>query len=102
MKPRSCKLWPFKIFSRPKYGRGEKAAIEFEGRKLFVYVDPLCRGLRLGRSSQEFLAKILPEFLGISIGSSLEQHYSTMHVNRTPSRYPKISPGVVQGRLYPQ
>ncbi len=88
MKPRSCKLWPFKIFRRPKYGKADRAAIEFEGNRLFIYADPLCQGLKLGRPSTELLTKILPEFLGISLNTSLEQHHSTMHREKAYPRYP--------------
>jgi len=78
MKPSSCRLWPFKIFNRPKYGRRDEAAIEWRGRRMYVYADPLCRGLKLGSPTETFLKKTLPEFLNIRFNPSLEQRYSTM------------------------
>ncbi len=95
MKPVACKLWPFKILRRPKYGKAAESALEVGGRKMFAYVDPLCKGLRFGNPSEEFLTKILPEFVGISLGSYSDQQYSTMHVERVYPRYPLIFSRVI-------
>ena len=88
LKPLACRLWPFKIFRRPKYGRAEKAALESGGRRMFVYVDPLCPTLKLGEPSEEFLKNILPEFINISLSTYEEQYYSTMRSERAHQRHP--------------
>ena len=88
MKPFACKLWPFKIFKRPKYGKASNACLELAGRKMFIYADPLCKGLKYGDPAPEFLTKILPEFVGISLGSYSDQYYSTIRMQRVYPRYP--------------
>jgi Fe-S-cluster containining protein len=87
LKPLACKLWPFKIFRKPKFGRAEKATLESGGRKLFVYADPLCPTLKLGEPSEEFLKNILPEFIGISLSAYGKQYYSTMGAERAYQRH---------------
>jgi len=95
LKPLACKLWPFKIFRKPKYGRAEEASLESGGRKLFVYADSLCPMLKLGEPTEEFLKNILPEFIGISLSTYGEQHYSTMRAERTGQRHPFASSRVI-------
>ena len=95
MKPVACKLWPFRILKRPKYGKATEAALELGDGKMFAYVDPLCKGLKFGNPSEEFLTKILPEFVGISLGSYSDQHYSTIHPGRAYPRFPLLLPRVV-------
>lgn len=80
MKPRACKLWPFKIYSRPKFGRPQEALFEYAGRKLFVYVDPSCRGIVWGAPTRFFVHRVLPEFVEIALGNRSEQLFSTSRI----------------------
>jgi len=77
MKPMACKLWPFKISDKPKYGRPKEALYDLNNMKLYVYVDPSCIGLRWGYPSPEFTNTILPEFVTLAQGQHRKQFYST-------------------------
>jgi len=77
-KPVACKLWPFKISDKPKYGRPNEAVYNYvDGKKLYVYLDPSCIGLRWGSPTQDFLYSIIPEFIDIALGLRKKQFYST-------------------------
>jgi len=77
MKPQACKLWPFKIYPYPKYGRPNEALYRYFENKFFVYVDPACIGIRWGKPSWTYREKIVPEFIQIATGLLEKQHYST-------------------------
>jgi Fe-S-cluster containining protein len=85
MKPSACKLWPFKISDKPKYGRSKEAEYSLSSVKLYVYVDPTCVGLRFGTPSPEFVSFVLPEFVDLALGQRRKQFYSTA---RPPSQKP--------------
>jgi len=80
MKPKACKLWPFKVLSGPKFGRPDEAIYEDRGRSFFVYVDPACIGIRWGKPTQDFMYKTLPEFIEIALGLREKQYYSTSRI----------------------
>ena len=77
MKPIACKLWPFKISDKPKYGRPNEALYNLTNTRLYVYVDPSCVGLRWGDPNQEFTNTTLPEFVDLALGQRRKQFYST-------------------------
>jgi len=77
MKPNACKLWPFKVLAEPKYGQSNKAEFNFGGRKLFVYADSMCPGLKYGYPSWEFTRQTLTEFIEIALGIRKEQYKTT-------------------------
>jgi Fe-S-cluster containining protein len=77
MKPMACKLWPFKISDKPRYGRPRDAEYPLSSMKLYVYVDPQCVGLRWGTPSPEFISFTLPEFVDLALGQRRKQQYST-------------------------
>jgi Fe-S-cluster containining protein len=77
MKPVACKLWPFKILDRPKYGEPEHAIFNYRGHGLFVYVDKNCTGLRFGAPSFDFTHSVIPEFVEIALGLRQNQYKST-------------------------
>lgn len=85
MKPKACKLWPFKILSWPKYGNARKAAYRYMGRILYVYVDPFCPGVKVGVPSKNFVNKVLPEFIEIALGLRTGQEHSTSKLPEAPS-----------------
>ena len=85
MKPRACKLWPFKVYGQPKYGRANQASYGYRNREFFIYVDPACRGLRFGRyPSDQLLYKTIPEVIEIALGLREKQFYSTSRIPSYP------------------
>lgn len=85
MKPRVCKLWPFKVYSQPRYGRPNQASYEYMDREFFIYVDPRCAGLRFGRNpSSQLVSKIMPEVVEIALGLREKQFYSTSRIQSYP------------------
>ena len=84
MKPEACKLWPFKVFSKPEYGYAKQAAYTYGGRTLFVYADSNCRGLRYGRPKWDFANLTLKEFTEIALGVRNWQIKSTSRINANP------------------
>ena len=85
-KPKACKLWPFKIYNNPKYGRSNKALCNFQGKKLYIYVDPLCPGIKWGIPSKDFMNGLLKEFIEIALGFHQNQYYSTAQLHQVPSQ----------------
>jgi Fe-S-cluster containining protein len=82
IKPRACKLWPFKIYSQPRYGRSNQASYEYRDREFFIYVDHACTGLRFGRNpSDQLVSKTIPEVVEIALGLREEQLYSTSRIS---------------------
>ena len=87
MKPKTCKIWPFKIFFRHKFGIPREALCRHRDRNSFVYVDPTCLGLRWGKPSQEFKYRILTEFIEIAAGLRENQFHSTSKIQYRPHPY---------------
>lgn len=77
MKPMACKLWPFKILDRPKYGRTKEASFNYKGRSLYIYIDSVCPEITWGKPSAKMTYHIIPEFIEIALGSREKQFYST-------------------------
>lgn len=84
MKPLACKLWPFKILNKPKYGLQDQAKYTYySNKKLYVYVDSACSGLHLGTPTQELKYSIIPEFIEIATGQHRRQIKSTAFLKPT-------------------
>jgi len=81
MKPRACKLWPFKILSRPEFGYANEAAYYHGGIRMFVYADSSCSGLRYGKPTWEFTNYTIKEFMEIALGLQREQYKTTANLN---------------------
>jgi hypothetical protein len=77
MKPSACKLWPFKIADKPKYGKGREAIFNYRGRRFFVYIDPFCPEIRWGKPTVKMAYNVIPEFIEIALGLKEKQFYST-------------------------
>ena len=84
MKPKACKLWPFKIYVKPRYCRPNEAVFTAWKKKFFIYVDSLCRGIRWGSPKKEFAQDTLPEFIEIGLGLREKQQYSTSNIPYHP------------------
>ena len=80
MKPKACKLWPFKILLEPKFGRPNEAAYKYGDKNFFVYVDPSCIGIRWGEPKPEFTYRTLTELVEIAMGLREKQYYSTSKI----------------------
>jgi len=77
MKPLACKLWPFKISDTPRYGEAREAAFDYQGRRLYVYIDPFCPEILYGKPSATMMHRVIPEFIEIALGLREKQFYST-------------------------
>lgn len=77
MKPKACKLWPFKILTRPDFGNANKAAYQYGENILYIYADSTCNGIRIGNPSSEFASNTLKEFVEIAMGIRSEQYKTT-------------------------
>ena len=77
MKPKACKLWPFKVLSWPKYGRPSEAYINYMGYPLYIYVDPFCPGIKWGVPTPSFVSSVLKEAIEIALGIRTEQEHTT-------------------------
>lgn len=89
MKPHACKLWPFKIYNKPKYGLGREAVFSFKGEVFYIYLDSACEGITYGRPCSHFVDQTIPEFIELSFGSREKQAYSTG--NLSVFQIPRIS-----------
>ena len=89
MKPKACKLWPFKILSRPKFGRPNEAICKYRDKNFFVYVDPSCIGIRWGKPRSEFTYRTLTELVEIATGLREKQYYSMSRIPYRP-RYFRV------------
>ena len=87
MKPIACKLWPFKVYTHPRYGRPPQASYEYRDREFFVYADPGCLGLRFGNPSNHLVSNIIPEIVEIALEVREKQVYSTSGVLSEYSRF---------------
>ena len=76
-KPLTCKMWPFRILTDPRYGDGDEASFTYRGRKFYIYVTSLCPGIIWGRPTEELIRRILPEFIDVRLGLQRERHFST-------------------------
>lgn len=79
-KPLACKLWPFKVLNKPKYGNPKEALFQYCGQNFYVYVDPFCPGIYWGQPTPELIYKVIPEFIEIALGIRQKQLYSTMQM----------------------
>jgi len=88
MKPAACKLWPFRILDRPKYGRAKEALFNYKDRRFFIYVDSVCPQIGWGRPATKMVHDVIPEFIDIALGQREKQFYSTstMLYNLYPRR----------------
>ena len=80
MKPKACKLWPFKVLSKPKFGYANEAVYYYGGDKLFIYADSMCSGLRYGKPTREFTNYTLKEFVEIALGRCSDQSKTTANI----------------------
>jgi Fe-S-cluster containining protein len=80
MKPKACKLWPFKVLRQPEFGNASEAEYYCGENRFFVYVDSACSGLRYGKPRGEFVSYTLREFVEIALGFRSVQRMSTANI----------------------
>ena len=66
-KPVLCRLWPFIVCDKPKYGKLNEAVFYLDGKNFFVYVDPNCTGLVWGKPENKLKQRILPEIIDFKL-----------------------------------
>ncbi|WP_455283575.1 YkgJ family cysteine cluster protein [[Eubacterium] cellulosolvens] len=76
-KPHACKMWPFIVCSNPVHGRDDAARWDGRGGRAYVYVDPRCSRIWLGKPTGQLVDKALPEFVDIAYGRRGTQLYTT-------------------------
>lgn len=76
LKPKACKLWPFRIYHKPEYGRAEEAYFSHRLGSFYVYVDQRCPGIKLGRPKPR-LIKTIEEAVEIWLGARSNQLLTT-------------------------
>jgi Fe-S-cluster containining protein len=76
-KPQACRLWPFKVLDRPRYGTPDEAQYRYGNRKLYVYVDTACLGLKYGAPTREYTYSVISEFVQTAFGVRRRQFKST-------------------------
>lgn len=81
MKPKACKLWPFKIASKPEFGYANEANYRYGESKFFVYADSTCSGLRYGNPTWDFTNYTLKEFVEVALGIRSKQYKTTANLS---------------------
>ncbi|MCW4049579.1 MAG: YkgJ family cysteine cluster protein [Candidatus Bathyarchaeota archaeon] len=76
-KPTACRLFPFRIHSKPIYKRGDQAGINLKGKIMYLYMDPDCQGIIHGQPSDRFRNQIVPEIISMGMGLQVKQKYTT-------------------------
>ncbi|MFQ6053411.1 MAG: YkgJ family cysteine cluster protein [Candidatus Bathyarchaeia archaeon] len=88
IKPLACKLFPFRVYSQPVYKRGDMSGYRYRDRTIYVYLDLNCPGIELGRPSERFLHRVLPEAVAIGSGVRWKQRYTTSkYISWRPGGY---------------
>lgn len=77
VKPLACKLFPFRIHSKPAYKRGDMSAYHHLGRTFHVYLDLDCLGIVVGKPSERFRKHVMPEVIQLGMGQMYKQKYTT-------------------------
>lgn len=81
IKPKACKLWPFKILTKPQYGYSKEATYSYGENRFYVYVDSACTGFRHGNPTWEFRNNVIKEFVEIALGARVGQYKTTGNLN---------------------
>lgn len=66
-----------RVLDKSNYGKPTEAVYYYGKRRLFIYVDSVCKGLRFGVPTPEFTYSTVPEFIEIAFGMRQKQFKST-------------------------
>ncbi len=76
-KPTACRLFPFRLHSKPIYKGGDNARVQIGDKTYYLYMDPDCQGIVLGQPTERFRNEIVPEIVRIGMGLPVKQRYTT-------------------------
>jgi Fe-S-cluster containining protein len=76
-KPLACKLWPFRVLTKPKYDQPREACYDHRDKQFYVYALPICPGISWGRPSDQLAKRTIPELIDIRLGLQTRQFFST-------------------------
>jgi Fe-S-cluster containining protein len=76
-KPLVCKLFPFRVYSYPKFDNEHDSEFRYKDKIYYIYLDLDCNGIKLGNPSEELVSKVIPEIIDIYEGKRILQEYST-------------------------
>jgi Fe-S-cluster containining protein len=76
-KPTACRLFPFRMHSKPIYKGGDNARVQIGDKTYFLYMDPNCQGIVLGHPTERFRNELVPEIVKIGMGLPVKQKYTT-------------------------
>jgi Fe-S-cluster containining protein len=76
-KPTACRIFPFRLNNKPIYKAGENAMIRMGDKMYYLYMDPNCKGITLGKPTERFAKQIVPEIVRIGMGLPVKQKYTT-------------------------
>ena len=76
-KPLTCKIWPFRILTEPRYSESNEACFDYRNRRFYIYAIPHCPGIIWGHPTEGLVKKTLPEFIDVRFGLQGRQHFST-------------------------
>ena len=82
LKPLACKVWPFRVLKRPKYGHPQEALFVYGGKRYYVYVNSMCSGVNRGDPRK--LPLVVSEVIRILKRPSTPQRYSTSNIALRP------------------
>ncbi|MBO3840179.1 MAG: YkgJ family cysteine cluster protein [Thermoproteota archaeon] len=66
-KPYVCRMFPFRVLRKPKYGNEELSEFKYRTEVFYVYLNRECNGVKLGNSSIRFIERVMPEFVKIYV-----------------------------------
>ncbi len=76
-KPTACRLFPFRLNNKPIYKRGDNARVQMGDKTYYLYMDPNCKGITLGKPTERFARQIVPEIVRIGMGLPVKQRFTT-------------------------
>ena len=76
-KPTACRLFPFRLNNKPIYKRGDNARVQMGDKAYYLYMDPNCKGITLGKPTERFARQIVPEIVRIGMGLPVKQKFTT-------------------------
>ena len=85
MKPEACKIWPFKVFSEPKYGEAKTGSLRLPRHAIVRLWRHHVQRLALRRAHMGFPALTVKEFTEIALGVREMQCKSTRPVAYRPA-----------------
>jgi len=80
IKPIVCKIFPFSISK----SNNKKALYIYKGNPYNINLKRSCKGIKLGKPSNEFIYKILPKAIELSLNPEKSHHTLTSHLLLDP------------------